>query len=253
MKLTWNGTGSAWADFYGNSSAVLEAGGQRLLIDCGHTVPARLRQMGLSQRDIDAVFISHLHGDHIYGLEEWGFRSYLHWHTKPRLLIAADLAQKLWRNMLSGTMGRVCDNPCHLHDYFQVTPLLAAQPFTFGPWTVEAHPVRHAPNVPAYGVKVHAEGIALGFTCDSLADCDPWFYEESRLVFHDCSFAPYAPTTIHAHFAQLCQYPQAYREKTYLVHYEDDIREKREDPDWMADLAETRMRLTEPFVPITFP
>ncbi|HZO92074.1 MAG TPA: MBL fold metallo-hydrolase [Chthonomonadaceae bacterium] len=252
MQLTWNGTGSAWSRLFGNASAVLEADGQRLLIDCGHTVPGRLQQMGLSLRDMDAVFISHLHGDHIYGLEEWGFRSYLQWKIKPRLLIAENLLHPIWRNVFSGTMAQVCDQSCHLRDYFTVLPLQIDQPLTLGPWTLAAHPVRHVPHAPCYGLKVRAEGVSLGFTCDSLADADPWFYEDTELVFHDCSFAPYFPETIHAHFEQLLTYPEAFRAKTYLVHYDDDLAEKRQDPTWQATLAASRMRLTEPFVPFVF-
>ena len=109
VNITWNGTGAAWSYVYGNSSAVIEADGQRLLIDCGHTVPARLKQAGLALNEIDAVFISHLHGDHVYGLEEWGFRSLLQWHIRPRLFIAETLAGPLWNNVLAGTMGQTCD------------------------------------------------------------------------------------------------------------------------------------------------
>jgi ribonuclease BN (tRNA processing enzyme) len=252
MRVTWNGTGSAWSPYYGNASAVVEAGGQRLLVDCGHTVPGRLGQMGLSLQDIDLVFISHLHGDHIYGLEEWGFRSYLVWKTRPHLLIAADLALPLWQKVLSGTMAQVCDNSCLLRDFFEVTLLHPKMPVTLGPWTVEIHPVPHVPHAHAYGLKLSAEGAQVGFTCDSLADADPWFYADTDAVFHDCSFKPYFPETVHAHFEQLCRYPAAYREKTYLVHYEDDLRTQRDDPAWQTTLAATSLRLTEPFVPLTF-
>ena len=153
MKLTWNGTGSAWAVYYGNSSAVLEAGGQRLLLDCGYTVPARLAPLGLTLRDLDGVFISHLHGDHIYGLEEWGFRSFLQWSVKPRLFIAEDLVTPLWGSVLSGTMAQVCNNNCLLKDYFDVVPLRVGEPMTDGPWRLEIRPVRHVPNARSYGIQ----------------------------------------------------------------------------------------------------
>jgi hydroxyacylglutathione hydrolase len=250
MQVTWNGTGAAWATYYGNASAVVEAGGQRLLIDCGHTVPGRLRQMGLSLSDMDAVFISHLHGDHLYGLEEWGFRNFLQWDLKPRLLIAEEMVAPLWSHILSGTMGQVCDRACVLDDYFTVTPLHAGQSYALGPFQIETHPVHHVPHAHSYGVKVRADDVTLGFSCDSLADAANWLFLDTALVFHDCSFKPYFPTTVHAHFEQLRIYPQAYREKMMLVHYEDDVREKRADPVWQADLASTGMRLTDPFVPI---
>jgi ribonuclease BN (tRNA processing enzyme) len=110
MQVIWNGTGSAWSYHFGNTSAILEAGEERLLLDCGHTVPGRLKQMGLSLQDFSGVVITHLHGDHIYGLEEWGFRNLLVWKTRPRLFIAQPLASPLWRSVLCGTMGQHCDN-----------------------------------------------------------------------------------------------------------------------------------------------
>ena len=253
MKITWNGTGSAWSTHWGNSSAVVESGGKRLLIDCGHTVPARLQAMGLSLRDLDAVFISHLHGDHVYGLEEWGFRNMLQWKIRPTLFIAATLPELLWDNVLSGTMRQVCDCACALNDYFDVVPLHVGQPHRWENLSLELHPVRHVPHARSYGVKVAEGKSVVGFTCDSLADApnDPWFYEDTACVFHDCSFKPPFPGTVHAHFAQLCQYPAHFRERTYLAHYDDDIREKREQADWQQQLAVSAMRLALPYEPIT--
>lgn len=253
MQITWNGTGAAWSYHFGNSSAVLEADGKRLLIDCGHTVPARLHKMGLALTDIDAVFISHLHGDHIYGLEEWGFRSFLQYppyHNRPTLLIADTLPLRLWRNVLTGTMGQVCDNRCLLRDFFNVVVMRVGEPTRFGPWTLELRPVRHVPNTPSYGVKVRTENAAASFTCDSLADADAWFYEGAQVVFHDCSFTPYFPTTVHAHFEEILAYPQALREKTSLVHYDDSVQEKCGDPEWRDKIARAGMRLTEPYKPL---
>ncbi len=41
---------------------------QFFLIDCGEGTRARLMQTGISPLKINAVFISHIHGDHIFGL-----------------------------------------------------------------------------------------------------------------------------------------------------------------------------------------
>lgn len=250
MQVTWNGTGSAWSYSFGNSSAIVEAGGQRILIDCGHTVPARLQQMGLSFRDFDAVIITHLHGDHIYGLEEWGFRSFLIWKERPRLFIADTLSLPLWRHVLSGTMGQQCNHQRLLRDYYDVSSLHTDTPENFGPWTIELHPVRHIPDAPAYGIKLKAEGMTVAFTGDSRADADPFFYDGVDLTFHDCSFLPFYPDTVHAHFEELQRYPQEWRKRTYLVHYDEMVKELREDALWCETLKATGMRLAEPFVPI---
>ncbi len=246
MQITWNGTGSAWASHYGNASAVLEAEGSRLLFDCGHTVPSRLPRLGLTLADIPAVFISHLHGDHVYGLEEFGFRCSLVWKTRPHLFIARSLALPLWRNVMSGTMGRAGTNLMLLRDYFEVHLLTEEKPYRFDPWTLTIHPVRHIPNVACYGVKIEAETSCVGFTADTLADADPFFYEGTDAVFHDCSFGAYTPGTVHAHFEQLERYPVEYRRKTFLVHYDDETQTRLTQPEWIERISRSEMRVTEP-------
>ena len=42
--------------------------GASLLIDCGEGTQTRLRQCGISLYKLDAVLLTHYHGDHIFGL-----------------------------------------------------------------------------------------------------------------------------------------------------------------------------------------
>lgn len=41
---------------------------QYYLIDCGEGTQARMREFGLSTMRLNAIFLTHLHGDHIYGI-----------------------------------------------------------------------------------------------------------------------------------------------------------------------------------------
>src|SRR5689334_13334599 len=50
------------------TSILVETTDHRLLIDCGMTVLASFGRVGMDPLDIDAVLISHLHGDHFGGL-----------------------------------------------------------------------------------------------------------------------------------------------------------------------------------------
>ena len=50
------------------SAQVLEAGGNLFLIDCGEGTQMELRRHGLRFSRIEHIFISHLHGDHFFGL-----------------------------------------------------------------------------------------------------------------------------------------------------------------------------------------
>ena len=50
------------------SAHVLNIHGRLFLIDCGEGVQIQLRRYGFSSLKFDSIFISHLHGDHIFGL-----------------------------------------------------------------------------------------------------------------------------------------------------------------------------------------
>lgn len=69
MKLTILGCHSASPHENKNPSAqLLEIKGHRFLIDCGEGTQVQLRKAKVSFAHIKHIFISHLHGDHFYGL-----------------------------------------------------------------------------------------------------------------------------------------------------------------------------------------
>ena len=71
MKFTLKimGTASAMPISDRNPSAqVLCAEGRFFLIDCGEGTQQQLRRAGVSFLKIEAVFITHIHGDHMFGL-----------------------------------------------------------------------------------------------------------------------------------------------------------------------------------------
>lgn len=82
------------------SSQILELRNKQFMIDCGEGAQIRLRQMGLKTNRLGHIFISHLHGDHVFGLigliTTFGMLNRtadLHIHAHPDLetLMAAQL------------------------------------------------------------------------------------------------------------------------------------------------------------------
>ena len=57
------GSGGRWQTCIG-----VESGGQVLLVDCGTTSLVALKAQGLDPGSVDAVAVTHLHGDHFGGL-----------------------------------------------------------------------------------------------------------------------------------------------------------------------------------------
>jgi ribonuclease Z len=69
LKVTLLGTGipNPQINAFGTST-LIEAGGQRVLIDCGRGTVIRLSQIGLGAGCVDTIIISHYHSDHYAGL-----------------------------------------------------------------------------------------------------------------------------------------------------------------------------------------
>ena len=71
MKVTLLGTGSPIPDPQRSGPATLvEAGGQKLLFDAGRGVTTRLYQLKIPLREVNPIFITHYHSDHINGLPD---------------------------------------------------------------------------------------------------------------------------------------------------------------------------------------
>src|SRR5712692_3713288 len=71
MRVTLLGTGTPILNInrFGMSTLV-EAGGQKLLFDVGRGAAMRLHQVKVPLREITAIFITHLHSDHLAGIPD---------------------------------------------------------------------------------------------------------------------------------------------------------------------------------------
>ena len=71
MRVTLLGTGSPRPDINRSGPAVLvEAGGKYLLFDAGRGVVQRIKQIDVPISEINQIFLTHLHSDHISALDD---------------------------------------------------------------------------------------------------------------------------------------------------------------------------------------
>lgn len=68
MKCTFLGTGSAFDAGQTNVSMLIECGGNRIMLDCGFNAGHACMNTVSDAQNIDALWISHFHGDHFFGL-----------------------------------------------------------------------------------------------------------------------------------------------------------------------------------------
>lgn len=226
MKLTFLGAGDAFVLSGTNyqSNLLLESkSGHRLLIDCGSDVRNSLNALGYNHRDINAVYISHLHADHIGGLEWLGFSTFFDpGASSPEMFIHDCLVDKIWDNSLSGGMAGLEDKPSNLNTYFKVHS--TKKNFNWEHTSFELIEMTHIYNFkkkqPCYGLYFIVKNKKILFTSDTRFIPDELmpYYKSADLIFHECETAPFK-SGVHCHYSELITLPLELRNKMWLYHY----------------------------------
>jgi ribonuclease BN (tRNA processing enzyme) len=103
MKIKFLGTGSAFCLNNFNSSYLITNNGKNLLFDAGTDIRFALKESRLSYKDIDSVYISHLHADHCGGIEYLAFCSFFDPNKKKINLIGDfHILMEGWEHVWSG-------------------------------------------------------------------------------------------------------------------------------------------------------
>jgi len=146
MKLTILGSSSALPTSERYPSAhVLNAHERLFLIDCGEGTQMQLRKTRIRFGKINHIFISHLHGDHVFGLYGLLSTFSLMGRKNPVHLYAPENYQSILKSHLN-------DFDIHLSFEIDFIPLYAKDPVQILDdkyITVTSFPLQH--RVPAFG------------------------------------------------------------------------------------------------------
>lgn len=229
MKLQFLGSGSAFVPLAQNfqSNMILEAdGNNRLLIDCGSDARHAMAALGLSHRDINAVYISHFHADHVGGLEWLAFNTYFDPDClKPDLIIHPSMKDKLWENSISaGLESLEGDKPVSMETYFNINSNCKDTHFIWQSIKFELIQTIHVYNgpnlMPSYGLYFETKKNKVLITTDTQFTPDIFssYYNKADIIFQDCSTTPHTEG-VHAHFDQLVTLKPEIKAKMWLYHY----------------------------------
>ena len=215
-KLTMLGVGHSEAINHWNNNAMIEANGHRLLIDAGYTIKFALRDRGYTPQDIDAIFITHVHADHCFGLERLAYECRFSYGFKPTLYLPPGVYEELWMHTLKGVMGQVGEGPAELRDFFDIV-LVDESGFEFEGVDLQLFQNRHTPNKPSYGLFINQR---LFFSGDTRPIPDIVSRYNPKIILHDSTLSNWNP--VHASLTELREcYPKAVRKRMYLMSYED--------------------------------
>lgn len=209
------------------------------LVDCGGDIRHGLKRSGLSVTDIHGIYVSHLHADHIGGLEYVGFaRMFQPTHIKPQLFVPTDLVDTLWESLRGGMEYTDDGFVKTLDDYFQVNPMKPGVPSEFQvsgmqikltclevPHILELNTIHAGAS---YALTVQYNDSRAFFTTDARYCPDLMMpeYEAADTIFHDCANYPVKGTKgyptkslVHARLYDLENLPDKIKAKTWLCHY----------------------------------
>lgn len=229
-KLRFIGVGSAFAGpKLGQSNMLIESGEKKLLVDCGCRCQDMLAQAKVSLDQIDAVYITHLHADHVGGMEWMAFCTFFPPNLKRPALFGIDtLLQQLWNNSLSGGLESIQGEDTTLSTFFDVRAIRGNGMFE---WEgMKFRPVQTVHVIGGYLIK-HSYGLMITspedrttfitgdtqFAPVQLQD----FYTKADVIFHDCENG--FPTGVHAHFDQLKSLHPDIKKRMWLYHYNTDV------------------------------
>jgi ribonuclease BN (tRNA processing enzyme) len=257
MSLSVLGSGAAFSRRYGTTCSVLTLpNGDRWLIDCGRQAPEQLAHAGLSWHDIKGQLVTHVHGDHVYGLEEFAFvryyvadaglQSVMKGGPRPRLAAHSAVLAELWE-VLGPSLRYRSDakgDPVtgSLEDYFDVlapthveAPRRArwnhAEAFRGAELSLVVRETRHVYGKPSTSLEFPLPGSAgriAWWSGDSVVDPEvlSLLAPQTNIFFHDCTFTEF-PGQVHGLFSDFEKLDAALRAKIVLMHHEDDIEQYR--------------------------
>lgn len=249
------GAGGAFSRRYGTTCAELRLpNGERWLIDCGRQAPDQIAAAGLRWHDITGQIITHVHGDHVFGLEDFAFTRYFtdtddvpsvrSGGPRIKLVCHGAVRAEVWQTMAPSL--RYVPDPAApasgtLATYFDPVEAVGHEPARNNPWhhserfelpglRVVMRETVHVPGKPSTSVELALDdaGTIAWWSGDSTVDAALLTALEPRttVFFHDCTFREY-PGQVHGAFGALEQLPAAVRHKMVLMHHEDDLEQHR--------------------------
>lgn len=229
MRLIFLGIASAFAvgdKCYQSNMLIESPNAKRMLIDCGSDIRHSLHDLGYSYSDLEAVYISHLHADHVGGLEWLGFAKFFLEQNPATLYISADQQQTLWNNVLSGGMSTLEDRATTLETFFKLGNIDNLS-FVWENLAFQLVKTIHSYSdnqlQPSYGLFIRGSQSKIFISTDTrfTPELLSEFYQEADLIFQDCETSEF-PSHQHAHYNELKTLPYEIKQKMWLYHYNNE-------------------------------
>ena len=213
-SLRFLGVGGSQAVELGSASAVIECDNQPLLmIDCGQE--ALTAYLALYDEPPTALFITHVHMDHVAGLERLFYKLYFDPDRcgKVKLYVPATVIPYL-QARLADYPGVIAEGDANWWDAFQLVPV--SRGFWHRGFWFDVFPVRHHLPDTAFGLRLEGSLVWSGDT-RPIPEMLARFADADELIAHDCTLVG---NPSHSGIDDLeREYPAALLARCVLYHY----------------------------------
>jgi len=198
IKVTLLGTGTPQpiVERFG-ASILVQAGSESLLFDAGRGCLQRLRQINVSYDKIDALFLTHLHSDHITGLPDLWLTGWLVSKRAVPLDVFGPTGTREMLNYLQKAFAfdikmRVEDDKrSEDGSKFVVAEIQQGVVYEKNGVKVTAFLVDHYPVVPAFGYRIDYSGHTVVLSGDTrYSENLISFAKGADLLIHEVAIAP---------------------------------------------------------------
>ncbi len=229
MKLTIVGCGDA----FGSGGRLqtcfcIDTGTSRLLIDCGATALIGLERTGIDPNSINAIQVSHLHGDHFSGLVWWFLHAVHVAKRRSALTVAGPIGIEMRFRQAAEVLfpGALrVEMPFELRFVEQA----AGQTYTVGEFNVRAFEVSHPSGAAAHALRIEGGGRTIAFSgdtewVDALVPCA----SGADIFLCEC-YAYDRPVRHHMNWVKLkAELPRLMAKRVVLTHMNADMLAQRE-------------------------
>lgn len=175
LAITLLGTGGPLPDPERAGPATLvEAGGERYLVDAGRGVLMRLAALGIGANALDAVLLTHLHSDHLTDLHDVITTRWITtFEPSPLRIVGPQGTRAVVDAFLDALEPDIAYRIAH-HDDLEGGPAVDVTDILDGPVplggavTITAAPTDHRPVEPSVGYRIDHDGAAVVLAGDTV-------------------------------------------------------------------------------------
>ena len=184
VRVRFVGSGDSFGTAGRAQACILvESAGHRALLDCGATSLLAMKRQGIDPTSIDAVVVTHYHGDHAGGLPYLILDGQFAKRERPLTIAGPPPIRERLRTLFDGALPGSADT----HQRFEISLVDLGPRTRVGDLEVDALPVDHLPATEPRGIRVRTGDRVIGYTGDT-AWCDavPRLAAEADLFIAEC-------------------------------------------------------------------